>query len=278
VDTPPQERLGTGQTTNLINQDVHQFRGCVRPAVGQKPLEMIPDTFVRVEFGSVRRKRNQVQTGRAPQKLPDGIPPMSLAVIQKNDHMTPNLPQQMAKEGRDFFALDIVFIEVTVQSTMKTLPADGDPGDRRDAIVAITMTQDGRLAHGAPRLPDRRDQEEARFVSIRRWPPHCARWLDAPASGGSSPFGGGACRRDCDGISPPAGVRSGWQSVGWSTNSSGIHGPWLLGSNNERVELSVSSSTEEAGPAPAWPSAPPALRIAGRPATEGRCWHGNPCV
>jgi hypothetical protein len=164
VDTPPQERLGTGQTTNLINQDVHQFRGCVRPAVGQKPLEMIPDTFVRVEFGSVRRKRNQVQTGRAPQKLPDGIPPMSLAVIQKNDHMTPNLPQQMAKEGRDFFALDIVFIEVTVQSTMKTLPADGDPGDRRDAIVAITMTQDGRLAHGAPRLPDRRDQEEARFV------------------------------------------------------------------------------------------------------------------
>lgn len=164
-DTSTQESLGGGQTSNLIGQDVHQFGGAVRPAVGQKTLKMIPDTLVRIQLRSVRWKGNQVQTGCAAKKPSDGIAPMDLAVIQKNDQMTPDLPQQMTEEGRHLFALDVVLIELAVQGAVKTLPTDGDPGDRRDAIVAIAMTHEGRPAHGAPRLPDRRDQEEARFVN-----------------------------------------------------------------------------------------------------------------
>jgi len=89
---------------------------------------------------------------------------MSLAVIQQNDQMAADLMQQMTEEGRHFFALDIVRIELAVQRTMKALRTDGDAGDGRDAVVPIPMMQDGCLSHGAPGLTDRRDQEEARFV------------------------------------------------------------------------------------------------------------------
>ena len=89
-----------------------------------------------------------------------------------------------------------------------------------------------------------------RSVSIRRWPPRCAPGPAVPASGGSSPAGAGACPRDCDGSSPPGGVRSARQSAAWSTTPSGSRGPWPLGPGAERGALSVSRSA--GGPAGCW--------------------------
>jgi hypothetical protein len=121
---------------------------------------------------------------------------MNLAIIQQNDQMTLYLMQQMAEEYCHFFGLDIVLIQLAVQRTMEALRADGDARDGGDTVMTIAMTQDRRLSHRAPRLTDRRDQEEARFidkdevgcqpcgvfflhgarriVSIRRWPFHRA--------------------------------------------------------------------------------------------------------
>ena len=125
---------------------------------------MVPHAFIRVQFRGVRWKGLQVQTGGVGKKFPHGITTMDLTVVEQNDEMAMDLMQQVAEEHRHFFALDIVLIQLAVQRTMKALRADGDARDGRDAVVTVPMTHDRRLPHRTPRLPDRRDQEEARFV------------------------------------------------------------------------------------------------------------------
>lgn len=164
VDTSAHYRLRSRQAADLLFQDVHQLLWSVRPTVGHGALEVTPNTFIRIQFRGMRRKRNQMQTGRATQKLARRFSPMSLAVVQQNEQTAADLMQQLAEKHRDFFALDIVLVELAVQGAMEALRTDGDARDGRDPVVAITMTQERSLSDGAPRLPDRRDQEEARFV------------------------------------------------------------------------------------------------------------------
>jgi hypothetical protein len=125
---------------------------------------MVPHAFVGVQFGGVRREGLQVQPGRAAEEFLHGFAVMNPAIVQQHDEVAGDLTQQLPEEGRDFAALDIVLIEVTVQRAMAALRADGDTRDGRDAVVRIPVPHDRRLAHWAPRLPDRGDQEEARFV------------------------------------------------------------------------------------------------------------------
>src|SRR5512139_3121628 len=70
----------------------------------------------------------------------------------------------MAEEYRHLLALNIVLVELTVQGTMETFRADGDPGDRRDPIMTIPMVEDRGLSDRAPGLTNGRNQEEARFI------------------------------------------------------------------------------------------------------------------
>jgi len=47
---------------------------------------------------------------------------------------------------------------------MKPSRADGDTGDRGDAVMTVPMVQDWCLTDWAPCLPDSRNQEETAFV------------------------------------------------------------------------------------------------------------------
>src|SRR5512144_2542342 len=78
--------------------------------------------------------------------------------------MTMDLMQQMAEKRRHFLALNIILVELAVQGTMEAFWTDGDTRDGRDPVMAIAMKQDRCLSYRTPGLPDRRDQEEARFV------------------------------------------------------------------------------------------------------------------
>jgi len=89
---------------------------------------------------------------------------MNRAIVQENNQVAVDLMQQMTKECRHLFALDIVLIELAVQCTMEAFRTDGNTRDGRDPIMTITMKQDRGLSYGAPGLTDRRDQEEPRFV------------------------------------------------------------------------------------------------------------------
>jgi hypothetical protein len=89
---------------------------------------------------------------------------MNPAILQQHDEVAGDLAQQVAEERRDFAGLDVVLIQLAVQRAVAAPRADGDARDGRDAVVRIPVGQDRGLAHQTPRLSDRGDQEEARFV------------------------------------------------------------------------------------------------------------------
>ena len=164
LDASAQERRRGGQATDFLRQDVHEGGRCIGTAVGQVGLEVIPDALVRVQLWGVRREGFQVQPGRAAEELRHRLPAMNAAIVEQHDEVAGDLAQEVAEEGRDLVALDVVLGPLAVEGTMAAPGADGDARDGRDAIVRVPVAQDRRLPHRPPRLPDRGDQEEARFV------------------------------------------------------------------------------------------------------------------
>jgi len=61
LDTASQQTRGGAQMADFGCQHVHQLGLSVRTAIGQGPLKMIPDAFVRIEFRGVRREGHHVQ-------------------------------------------------------------------------------------------------------------------------------------------------------------------------------------------------------------------------
>ena len=163
-DAPAEEIGGGSQSAYFVGQYVHQFGLRVGPTVGQAALEMIPDTFIGIQFGSVCREGHQVKTARAKEEFLYGIAPVDFAVVQQDNQMTPDLTQEMAQEEGHLIALNVVFVKLAVQRTMEAPGADSDTGNGGDSVVTIAVTHDRRLSHGTPSLADRRNQEEAGFV------------------------------------------------------------------------------------------------------------------
>ena len=164
LDAPAEDIGGCGEPADLVGEHVHQLGLRVRPSIGQEVLEMVPDAFVGVQFGSVRGERHQVKTARASEEFLYRIAAMNGAVVQQHDQMTTDLPQEMAQEGGHLFALNVVLVELAVQRAMEAPGADGDTGDSGDSVVGIPMMHDGGLSDRAPRLAHRRDQQEPGFV------------------------------------------------------------------------------------------------------------------
>jgi hypothetical protein len=164
LDASAEERRRGGQATDFLRQDVHELGRRIRPAVGQVGLEVIPHAFVGVQLRGVRWEGLQVQPGGAAEQVLHGLAAVDAAVVQQHDEVAGDLAQQGAEEGCDLVALDIVLIQLAVQRAVAAPRADGDAGDGRDAVVRVPVPHDRRLPHRPPRLADRGNQEEARFV------------------------------------------------------------------------------------------------------------------
>jgi len=86
-----QETLRGGQSADFVGQHVHQLGLGVRTAVGQDALEVVPDAFIGVQFGSIRGERHQVQAPRADEQILYTISTMDFGIVQQNNQVTANL-------------------------------------------------------------------------------------------------------------------------------------------------------------------------------------------
>lgn len=163
-DTAPQQVLGTGQAADLFRQEFHELPGRIRPSVCHDSLEMVPDSLIRIQFRGVRREWHEVKSLRSAQEFAHRLAPMGIEIVQKNDQVAADLAQKMAEERRDFFPLDVVLIKMAVKRASVALMTDSNPGNGRYAVMTIPMMDERRLAHRAPCLSNRGDQQEARFV------------------------------------------------------------------------------------------------------------------
>lgn len=121
-----QKLLGFAQPKDFVAKTVHQFRLRVRPAIGQLTLELIPDSFIRVQFRRVGREPDQMQPPGTSQELLHRVSSMNPSIVEQSDNVAADVSQQVPEESRHFRPLDVILVKMTVERAMKAARADGD--------------------------------------------------------------------------------------------------------------------------------------------------------
>ena len=70
----------------------------VGSTVGEARLGQAPHAFVGVELGRIGRQRDQVQASEAAAHVTNGLSAMDRGVVPDDDHVTPEVAQQVTEE------------------------------------------------------------------------------------------------------------------------------------------------------------------------------------
>lgn len=136
----------------------------VGPAVRESRFGEIPDAFVGVELGGVRRKVLEAETWHLAAERADGITAVNLPIVPDDDHWSAQVAQQVSQEGTDLLMLDVLGMEAPIEPQPLAPRAHRHAGDDRDLVAAIAMPDDRRLATRGPGPAHGRNQQEARLV------------------------------------------------------------------------------------------------------------------
>ena len=97
-------------------------------------------------------------------ELADGFAFVGLAVVPERDDRTAQMTEQVAQKVADLRLLDVLTMELAIQSEPAARGADRDRRDGGDLVVLVGIPDARSLAARCPRTTNRRDQEVAGFV------------------------------------------------------------------------------------------------------------------
>ena len=164
MDTPTQRGSRAAEFAQLPGNGDEQLVKIVRTAIGEFVVHLVPDAFVRIEFGSVGGECLQAQAGVLSQERTDGIALVDASIVPDDDDATAQVAQEMSEELADLRMGDVVPIKTEIESEALSARTDRYPGDCRDSIVPLPMFVDGSLTARTPCPSHGRYQQEPRFV------------------------------------------------------------------------------------------------------------------
>ena len=136
----------------------------VRATVGEAALCVGPHLLVRIELRRVGGQELEVQPRKAAAELSDAIALVDARVVPEHDHGTAKVPKQVPEKRADLLVSDVLLVGLEVEADPLAPGRDADPGDHREAVMAVAMADDRRSSARRPGLAQGRDQEEARLV------------------------------------------------------------------------------------------------------------------
>jgi len=134
-------------------------------AVCYRPLEVVPNGFVRVEFGRIHGEPIGMQTRMFSEELPDRRSLMVLAVVPQQNYMAAQVLEQLSEEGDHFGRPDVLLrMESGVEGEVLAFGRYRDCRDGRDLLPVSGTPQDRGLPARGPCPPDVGDRQEAAFI------------------------------------------------------------------------------------------------------------------
>ena len=179
-------------------------------------LGVPPDVFHRVEVRGVGRQPLDDDPPVPGQPGLDPRRPVGAASVPDEREAVRQVAVQRLEEVQDLGAPDVVWVLRPVQPEPAPAGRHGEGADRREAIPAIPLAEEGGLAAGRPRPAAHGLEHEAAFIEEDQAPtaapgvflyaasarPATAGWRPrpvpgpgAPASGSSTPPRAGSSRR-----------------------------------------------------------------------------------
>jgi len=129
-------------------------------------LQVIPQVFDRVKFGSIRRKSFQPQPGIVMQHLTNGIALMHGTAVPDDGHRAAQMAEEIAKEvGRPLGIDELLRIASPIQPEVPTARRDCQcSSDRNPVVMRAVDLQDGSFPARRQRASHQRRHQEAAFV------------------------------------------------------------------------------------------------------------------
>lgn len=147
-----------------FNHGERQAIPIVGAPVGETLFRLPPDLLVRIELRGIGRKGFETKPGNPATEIVHGREAMELQSVPQHDHRTAQVAKEVGEEGENFDQADVVMVPLVVEPEALAEGADRDPRDDRDAIVALPMPEQRRLATRRPGPQHGRREHEARFV------------------------------------------------------------------------------------------------------------------
>lgn len=148
--------------------DLVEFFGVLGSEVGELGvLEMIPQLFNRIELGSVRRQRFQLQTGEPPQQLADRFTTMHVASIPQHRHPSSQVAEQRPQELCRADIVDVL-LGKRAKPQREPLPAwrQTESGRQRDFVTMPgPLPQNRSLPSRREAATDQRGQQQSTFIN-----------------------------------------------------------------------------------------------------------------
>jgi len=165
--------MDTGAEGNLgfcnLFQDIIQVPPKCLPRIGtairQTRFGLRPYPLIRIQFRGISRKRLQAQPGIFSEQLSEVGSFMDRSIIPDGNHRSAQMFQEVSEEMADIFLGQIFPRDIEIKPQPFPQGADREAGDEGEAIMQMMMALNGSLAPQGPGLPNRRDQEESRFVN-----------------------------------------------------------------------------------------------------------------
>ncbi len=121
MDAGTQLGLGRPKIGKAGAEIAFEITDIVRPAVGERGLELGPDAFVGVEIGCISGEVYQLESGMGGNIFFHQLPPVDGTTVPEDDDMSGDVADEMAQEGKHLLLADVSGIELEVEGDM---PAD----------------------------------------------------------------------------------------------------------------------------------------------------------
>ena len=163
--------LRSPQSTEGAAQGVRERPDVLGGAIGQRLLGVRPHKLVRVELGRVGGEGVDVEPGPAPKELAHDPALVDGASVPEEDHLPPEVPQEVPEKADDLHAGDVGGVEVDIQPQAAIGRRHREGRDGGDPVAPVAVAQEGGKAAGRPGLRDVRDEQEPAFVEEREMGP-----------------------------------------------------------------------------------------------------------
>jgi len=136
----------------------------VGATVGETPFGVGPDGFVGVELRGVGRKEFEMQSREPSTDFPNPFSSVNAGVVPNHNDVSAEVAQQVSEEFAHLVVPDVLRVALEVQADAATPGRDGEARNHGEAIMAVAVMNERRLAARSPGLSHRGDQEETRLV------------------------------------------------------------------------------------------------------------------
>ena len=150
--------MGATQAAGRIGESVAQLAQIVGRSIGEAVVRLSPDVFGRIEFRGVRGEVVHMEPRMRSQEVADFTSAMNRAAIPKQIDRATQVVQEVTEESLDIEAGEIVRATPQVECHSPAFRRHRHRATDRQTIVAVQVTNAGRLSLGCPGPAHIRDQ------------------------------------------------------------------------------------------------------------------------